>query len=140
MTAFVGPSGSGKTTLFSLLERFYKPISGEILLGQTSIYDISLQSWRSQLGYVSQESPLMSGTIKANILYGVEHGVSETAIQHAIQQANAWEFIDRLPDGVNTQVGEGGMKLSGGQRQRIAIARALIRNQKFYCWMRLLPI
>ncbi|UNT55995.1 MULTISPECIES: ABC transporter ATP-binding protein [Lysinibacillus] len=130
MTAFVGPSGSGKTTLFSLLERFYKPISGEILLGQTSIYDISLQSWRSQLGYVSQESPLMSGTIKANILYGVEHGVSETAIQHAIQQANAWEFIDRLPDGVNTQVGEGGMKLSGGQRQRIAIARALIRNPK----------
>ncbi|MGE7949109.1 ABC transporter ATP-binding protein [Lysinibacillus sp. NPDC093688] len=130
MTAFVGPSGSGKTTLFSLLERFYKPNSGGILLGQTNIYDFSLQSWRSQLGYVSQESPLMSGTIKENILYGVEHEVSETAIQHAIQQANALEFIDRFPDGVNTQVGEGGLKLSGGQRQRIAIARALIRNPK----------
>ena len=130
MTAFVGPSGSGKTTLFSLLERFYKPNSGEIILGKTDIYDFSLQSWRSQLGYVSQESPLMSGTIKENILYGVEHEVSETAIQDAIQLANALEFIDRLPDGVNTQVGEGGMKLSGGQRQRIAIARALIRNPK----------
>jgi ATP-binding cassette subfamily B protein AbcA/BmrA len=114
MTAFVGPSGSGKTTLFSLLERFYKPKLGEIMLGKTNIYDFSLQSWRSQLGYVSQESPLMSGTIKEYILYGVEHEVSETVIQHAIQQANALEFIDRLPDGVNTQVGEGGMKLSGG--------------------------
>jgi len=130
MIAFVGPSGSGKTTLFSLLERFYKPISGEIMLGQTNIYDFNLQSWRSQFGYVSQESPLMSGTIKENILYGLEREVSDQEVEHAVQQANAQEFIKRLPDGINTQVGESGMKLSGGQRQRIAIARALIRNPK----------
>ncbi|WP_332647671.1 ABC transporter ATP-binding protein [Lysinibacillus sp. 54212] len=130
MTAFVGPSGSGKTTLFSLLERFYTPSSGEIKLGDKNIEHFNLLSWRSQFGYVSQESPLMSGTFKDNILYGLDTNVSEEEIQHAIRQANALEFIERLPDGINTEVGEGGMKLSGGQRQRIAIARALIRNPK----------
>lgn len=130
MTAFVGPSGSGKTTLFSLLERFYLPSSGEIKLGEENIEHFNLLSWRSQFGYVSQESPLMSGTIKENILYGLGDKVSDEEIQHAIKQANALEFIENLPDGLNTEVGEGGMKLSGGQRQRIAIARALIRNPK----------
>ena len=130
MTAFVGPSGSGKTTLFSLLERFYTPSSGQITLGQTNIQEFDLMSWRSQFGYVSQESPLMSGTIKENILYGLKEEVSDLQIQQAVQQANALEFIEKLPEGLNTEVGEGGMKLSGGQRQRIAIARALIRNPK----------
>ncbi|MEO4053819.1 ABC transporter ATP-binding protein [Solibacillus sp. CAU 1738] len=130
MTAFVGPSGSGKTTLFSLLERFYSPSSGEIMLGQVNIQEFNLLSWRSQFGYVSQESPLMSGTIKENILYGLENAVTNHEIQHALQQANALEFIGKLPNGINTEVGESGMKLSGGQRQRIAIARALIRNPK----------
>ncbi|WP_102273526.1 ABC transporter ATP-binding protein [Cytobacillus massiliigabonensis] len=129
-TAFVGPSGSGKTTLFALLERFYKPESGEILLGDTNITAFNLYSWRSQIGYVSQESPLMSGTIKENICYGIEHQVSDEEIQHAAELANAAEFIERLPKGFETEVGERGMKLSGGQRQRIAIARALIRNPK----------
>jgi ATP-binding cassette subfamily B protein AbcA/BmrA len=129
-TAFVGPSGSGKTTLFALLERFYMPVSGEILLGETNISDFNLLSWRSQIGYVSQESPLMSGTIRENICYGIEHQVSDEEIHRAAKLANAAEFIEQLPKGFETEVGERGMKLSGGQRQRIAIARALIRNPK----------
>ncbi|MBS4189999.1 ABC transporter ATP-binding protein [Bacillus sp. FJAT-49705] len=129
-TAFVGPSGGGKTTLFALLERFYEPDSGEILLGGTNIKDFNLRSWRSQIGYVSQESPLMSGTIKDNIVYGIERTVSNVEIEEAAKLAHAAEFIERLPDGYETEVGERGMKLSGGQRQRIAIARAIIRNPK----------
>ena len=129
-TAFVGPSGSGKTTMFALLERFYQPTGGAIKLGDTDIRDFNLQSWRSQIGYVSQESPIMSGTIRDNIAYGLERHVSDEEIQHAAKLANAAEFIERLPNGYKTEVGERGIKLSGGQRQRIAIARALIRNPK----------
>lgn len=129
-TAFVGPSGSGKTTLFALLERFYVPDTGEILLGDTNIKQFNLKSWRSQFSYVSQESPLMSGTIRDNIMYGMERVVSEKEIEVAAELANALEFITKLPQGFNTEVGERGIKLSGGQRQRIAIARALIRDPK----------
>ncbi len=127
-TAFVGPSGSGKTTLFALLERFYEPQAGKIKLGETNIADFNLRSWRSQIGYVSQESPLMSGTIKDNIKYGIERDVSDEEIEQAAKLANAEPFIRELPEGYQTEVGERGMKLSGGQRQRVAIARALIRN------------
>ncbi|WP_026562232.1 ABC transporter ATP-binding protein [Bacillus sp. J37] len=129
-TAFVGPSGSGKTTLFALIERFYVPNTGEILLGDTTIKQFNLKSWRSQFSYVSQESPLMSGTIRDNIMYGMERNVSEKEIEAAAELANAIEFISRLPQGFDTEVGERGIKLSGGQRQRIAIARALIRDPK----------
>ncbi|PMC35556.1 multidrug ABC transporter permease [Bacillus sp. UMB0899] len=129
-TAFVGPSGSGKTTLFALLERFYIPTSGEILLGDTNIKDFNLKSWRSQFSYVSQESPLMSGTIRNNIIYGMEREVAEKEIEVAADLANALDFISRLPQKFDTEVGERGIKLSGGQRQRIAIARALIRDPK----------
>ncbi|WP_394185435.1 ABC transporter ATP-binding protein [Metabacillus halosaccharovorans] len=129
-TAFVGPSGSGKTTLFALLERFYVPDTGEILLGDTNIKQFNLKSWRSQFSYVSQESPLMSGTIRDNIMYGMERNVSEKEIEAAAELANAIEFISRLPQGFDTEVGERGIKLSGGQRQRVAIARALIRDPK----------
>ncbi|WP_407933937.1 ABC transporter ATP-binding protein [Aquibacillus rhizosphaerae] len=129
-TAFVGPSGSGKTTLFALLERFYTPNSGGIFLGDQNIQDFHLKSWRSQFSYVSQESPLMSGTIRENIMYGMESDVSEKEVKAAAELANASEFINRLPNGYDTEVGERGIKLSGGQRQRIAIARALIRDPK----------
>ncbi|MEH7343215.1 ABC transporter ATP-binding protein [Bacillus sp. JJ1532] len=129
-TAIVGPSGGGKTTLFALLERFYEPNSGEILLGDTNINEFNLLSWRSQISYVSQESPLMSGTIKDNIVYGLERGVSDQELKEAAELAHAAEFINQLPDGYETEVGERGIKLSGGQRQRIAIARAIIRNPK----------
>jgi ATP-binding cassette subfamily B protein AbcA/BmrA len=129
-TAIVGPSGAGKTTLFALLERFYTPDEGEILLGETNIEDFHLYSWRSQISYVSQESPMMSGTIRDNICYGLNRDVTDEEIERAAKLANAAEFIERLPNGYLTEVGERGIKLSGGQRQRIAIARALIRDPK----------
>ncbi|MDQ0230431.1 ABC-type multidrug transport system fused ATPase/permease subunit [Metabacillus malikii] len=127
-TAIVGPSGSGKTTLFSLLEQFYPIDKGDILLGNQNISDFSLASWRSNIGYVSQESPIMSGTILDNITYGLNKDISIQQIEKAAAQANAMEFITRLPNGINTEVGERGIMLSGGKRHRIAIARALIRN------------
>lgn len=128
--AFVGPSGAGKTTIFSLLERFYSPIKGSIHIGETNITDISLMNWREAIGYVSQESPIMSGTIKDNICYGLQRDVSDEEVQKAATLANAAEFIEQLANGYETEVGERGVKLSGGQRQRIAIARALLRNPK----------
>ncbi|WP_174879700.1 ABC transporter ATP-binding protein, partial [Metabacillus niabensis] len=127
-TAIVGPSGSGKTTLFSLLEQFYQVTGGEILLGDTNIKEFGLSSWRNHIGYVSQESPIMSGTILENITYGINKNIPLFEVERAATQANAMEFISRLPQGLATEVGERGVKLSGGQRQRIAIARALIRN------------
>ncbi|WP_428908122.1 ABC transporter ATP-binding protein [Niallia sp. Krafla_26] len=127
-TAFVGPSGSGKTTLFSLLERFYQPDKGYILLGDINIAQFDLKSWRSQIGYVSQESPLMSGSIKDNIIYGIDRTVTDEELKQAAIFAHAFDFIQNLPQGFDTEVGERGVKLSGGQRQRIAIARALIRD------------
>jgi ATP-binding cassette subfamily B protein AbcA/BmrA len=128
VTALVGPSGSGKTTLFSLLERFYDPTSGSIRLGGTDIRHASIRSWRRQIGYVSQESPIIAGTIKENICYGLDRDVNQDEIEEAARMAYAEGFIEELPDSYETEVGERGIKLSGGQRQRIAIARALLRN------------
>lgn len=128
VTAIVGPSGSGKTTLFSLFERYYLPNSGRITIGDKSINDFSLTSWRSYIGYVSQESPIVSGTIRDNICYGLRREVTDEEIQTVAKMAYADQFIADLPNGYSTEVGERGMKLSGGQRQRIAIARAFLRN------------
>jgi ATP-binding cassette subfamily B protein AbcA/BmrA len=128
LTAIVGPSGSGKTTIFSLLERFYEPDSGRILLGGEPISRYSLASWRSRIGYVPQDSPLMSGTIRDNLVYGAGRPVTDAEIAEAARMAYADEFILALPAGYDTEVGERGVKLSGGQRQRIAIARALLRD------------
>ncbi len=130
VTAIVGPSGGGKTTLFSLFERYYEPTQGSIRLGDERIDSYSLQSWRSQIGYVSQESPLMDGTIRDNICYGMNREVSEEELKLATKMAYADIFIDDMPQGYDTEVGERGVKLSGGQRQRIAIARALLRDPK----------
>ncbi|HBZ11551.1 MAG TPA: ABC transporter ATP-binding protein [Bacillus bacterium] len=128
--AFVGPSGSGKTTIFSLIERFYEPQQGSIKIGKTDIQNLQLTNWREQIGYVSQESPIMSGTIKDNICYGLKRSVDEVELRHAAELANAAGFIENLPNQYDTEVGERGIKLSGGQRQRVAIARALLRNPK----------
>ncbi|MEB2493043.1 ABC transporter ATP-binding protein [Peribacillus frigoritolerans] len=130
ITAIVGPSGSGKTTLFSLFERFYKPQEGSISIGGTSINDFTLLSWRSQIGYVSQESPIISGTIRDNICYGIDRDITDEELNQVAKMAYANQFISELPNGYDTEVGERGMKLSGGQRQRIAIARAFLRNPK----------
>lgn len=128
VTAFVGPSGGGKTTIFSLLERFYLPTSGKITIGGQSIQQWALDDWRKGIGYVSQESPLLSGTIRDNIMYGLTEHPTEEAFFQAVEAANALEFINELPHRFETLVGERGIKLSGGQRQRIAIARALLSN------------
>ncbi|WP_396021736.1 ABC transporter ATP-binding protein [Bacillus cereus group sp. BfR-BA-01380] len=127
MTAFVGPSGAGKTTLFSLLERFYNPNEGDITYKGKSIHKMQLVDWRKKIAYVSQDSPMMSGTIRSNLTYGLENVPAEE-IRKAVAHANLEEFIESLPDQYETEVGERGIRLSGGQRQRLAIARAMIRN------------
>lgn len=132
MIAFVGPSGSGKTTMFGLLERFYEPTSGTIYIGNTPINQLSLASWRSQIGYVSQESAMIAGTIRENLCYGLSASdeISDERLWEVAEMAYADHFIKDFPEGLNTEVGERGVKLSGGQRQRIAIARAFLRNPK----------
>ncbi|MFF2890523.1 ABC transporter ATP-binding protein [Paenibacillus sp. NPDC057967] len=127
MTAIVGPSGTGKTTLFSLIERFYDPSDGIIRYGDVPIADIGLDGWRSRIAYVSQDSPMMAGTIRHNLTYGLAEA-DESRIREALVQSNLTEFIASLPQGLETEVGERGVKLSGGQRQRLAIARALLRD------------
>lgn len=132
MIAFAGPSGGGKTTMFGLLERFYEPSSGEIRIGDTPIQQLSLQSWRSQIGYVSQESAMMAGTIRDNLYYGLSETeqISDEQLWEVARMAFAEDFIKAFPEGLDTEVGERGVRLSGGQRQRIAIARAFLRNPK----------
>lgn len=132
MIAFAGPSGGGKTTMFGLLERYYEPTEGKILIGETNIHDLSLSSWRSQIGYVSQESAMMAGTIRANLCYGLEQAdsITDEQLWEVCKMAYADQFVQSFPNGLDTEVGERGVKLSGGQRQRIAIARAFLRNPK----------
>lgn len=126
-TAFVSQSGGGKTTMFSLIERFYDVTSGQILYGGQNIEDFSLEKWRGLIGYVSQESPLLNGTVRENLLYG-NPLASDEQLQQALRAANAFDFVNKLEDGLNTSVGENGVKLSGGQKQRLAIARAILRD------------
>ncbi|KAK7382939.1 hypothetical protein VNO78_28603 [Psophocarpus tetragonolobus] len=127
--AVVGPSGSGKSTIVSLIQRFYDPTSGKILLDGYDLKNLQLKWLRQQMGLVSQEPALFATTIAGNILFGKEDGDMDKVIQAAMT-ANAHSFIQGLPDGYQTQVGECGTQLSGGQKQRIAIARAVIRNPK----------
>lgn len=127
-TAIVGPSGSGKTTIFSLLERFYEPTGGSIIVDGRPLSDYHLSDWRRMIGYVSQENPILSGSIYENIAYGVDREVSLEEVIKAAKMANAHEFIQQLPQEYETEVGERGLRLSGGQRQRIAIARAFLRD------------
>lgn len=132
MIAFAGPSGGGKTTMFGLLERFYEPTAGEIRIGGTPIKGLSMASWRSQIGYVSQESAMMAGTIRENLCYGLENGenIPDEKLWEVAEMAYADEFLKNFSKGLDTEVGERGVKLSGGQRQRIAIARAFLRDPK----------
>lgn len=131
LTALVGPSGSGKSTVFSLIERFYDPTNGDILLDDVSYKNIHVEEWRQKFSYVSQDTPIFPGTIRDNILYGKNDKVTDDKLIEIATFANAHEFIVGLSDGYNTQVGERGNQLSGGQKQRIAIARALMRDADF---------
>jgi ATP-binding cassette subfamily B protein len=125
--ALVGPSGSGKSTTVSLLFRFYDPTAGEILIDGKPIREMSLTNLRRNLALVPQEVLLFGGSVKENIRYG-KPGASDEEIFEAAKQANAHEFIDGLPEGYETLVGDRGTQLSGGQRQRIAIARAILAD------------
>jgi len=128
MTALVGRSGSGKSTLASLLPRFYEPSSGEILLDGHPLDAYRLADLRRQLAWVGQAVVLFDDTVANNIAYGELAGASEEQIVAAARAANAMEFIEPLPQGIHTPIGQGGNLLSGGQRQRIAIARAILKN------------
>jgi ABC-type multidrug transport system fused ATPase/permease subunit len=122
-----GPTGSGKSTIVSLISRFYDPSGGRILIDDTDITDFTLDGLRSQIGFVLQDTVLFYGSIHENIAYGRPEA-SEEEIIEAAQLANAHEFIEKMPHGYDTLVGERGVTLSGGQRQRIGIARAVVRN------------
>jgi ATP-binding cassette subfamily B protein len=125
--ALVGPSGAGKSTLFDLILRFYDPTAGHLLHDGNPIQQYDPAAWRKRLAWVPQHPALFTGSVLDNIRYGRPEA-SRPEIEEAARAAFAWEFIGRLPEGLDTQVGEGGTRLSGGQRQRIAIARALLQN------------
>lgn len=125
--ALVGKSGAGKSTIIHLLMRFYQPVSGKIMLDGRDINELNLEFLRRNIGIVPQEVLLFGGTIEENIRYG-NPDASKEEIEAAARKANAKEFIDSFPDGLETIVGERGIKLSGGQRQRIAIARAILKD------------
>ncbi|RDI99647.1 lipid A export permease/ATP-binding protein MsbA [Dyella solisilvae] len=128
VTALVGRSGSGKSSLVSLLPRFNEPTSGSILLDGADYESIKLHSLRRQIAWVGQNVVLFDGTVAQNIAYGELSGASESEILAAAKAANALEFIERLPQGIHTPIGQGGNLLSGGQRQRLAIARAILKD------------
>ncbi|OFO37365.1 lipid ABC transporter permease/ATP-binding protein [Neisseria sp. HMSC075C10] len=128
VTALVGASGCGKTTLANMLPRFLNPDEGKVLIGGVNINEYTLESLRSRMAFVGQNVVLFNGTIAENIAYAQADKFSEEEIINAAKAANAWEFIQKMPQGLHTEVGENGLKLSGGQRQRLAIARALLKN------------
>lgn len=130
-TAIVGPSGTGKTTILKLLERIYDPDEGRILLNGLELKDYKIEEWRRNIAYVKQDTPLISGTIRDNILYGVEAEVSDEQIMEAAEQVRADAFIKECPNGLDEEVGQFGSKLSGGQRQKISIIRAFLQNREY---------
>lgn len=130
VVAFAGPSGGGKSTIFSLIERFYQPTGGKILIGEENIENVDLAKWREQIGLVSQDAAVMPGTIRDNLTYGLRREVSDEELWAALRMAYADGFVSEMEDQLETEIGERGIKLSGGQRQRIAIARAFLRDPK----------
>jgi subfamily B ATP-binding cassette protein MsbA len=127
VTALVGPSGGGKSTLASLLPRFMDPTSGRVLVDGTDLRDVTLDSLRAQIGLVTQDVVLFDESVRRNVAYGAPD-VADGRIREALTAANALAFVEALPEGLDTRVGEGGARLSGGQRQRLAIARALLKD------------
>ncbi|HEX4705139.1 MAG TPA: ABC transporter ATP-binding protein [Pseudonocardiaceae bacterium] len=129
MTAFVGPSGAGKTTVFSLIERFYDPDAGRILLDGTDVRDWPLARLRASIGYVEQDAPVLSGSLRDNLLFGAPN-TDEAELLEILATTRLDTMVSRLPEGLDTTVGHRGIKLSGGERQRVAIARALLRHPR----------
>jgi len=130
IVAFAGPSGGGKSTIFSLLERFYEPSKGRIKFDDIEITDIKLTDYRRQIGFVSQDSAIMAGTIRDNLTYGLDEQFKDEELWNVLELAYARKFVEDMPNALDTEVGERGVKISGCQRQRIAIARAFLRNPK----------
>ena len=131
ITAIVGPNGAGKSTLFKLLERMYDPDSGILRFGEENIKKYNLSSWRGSFAIVSQDKPLLSGTVRENILYGVRRKVEEDELIRVAKLANIYDFVMATPGGFDAPVGMAGSNFSGGQRQCIAIARAMMRNPDY---------
>jgi ATP-binding cassette subfamily C protein len=129
MTAFVGPSGAGKTTVFSLIERFYDPGAGRVLLDGVDVRDWPVAQLRAQIGYVEQDAPVLSGTLRENLLFGAPDA-GEDELRAVLATARLVNLVDALPEGLETTVGHRGTKLSGGERQRVAVARALLRRPR----------
>ncbi|WP_326638687.1 ABC transporter ATP-binding protein/permease [Streptosporangium sp. NBC_01755] len=129
MTALVGPSGAGKSTVFGLIERFYEPQAGTILIGGRDIREWPLGELRASLGYVEQDAPVLAGTFRENLVFGAP-GATEEEIAYALTRTRLDDLVARLPEGLNTPVGHRGVLLSGGERQRVAIARALLRRPR----------
>jgi ATP-binding cassette subfamily C protein len=129
MTAFVGPSGAGKTTVFSLIERFYEPVSGRILMDGRELRDWPIPELRAAIGYVEQDAPVLSGTLAENLRLGAPDA-TDAEVAEVLRITRLAGLVDRLPDGLATPVGHRGTRLSGGERQRVAIARALLRRPR----------
>jgi ATP-binding cassette subfamily C protein len=129
LTVIVGPSGAGKTTLLDLVVGLLQPDAGSILIDGVPLGELDLRQWRRQIGYVPQESVLVDDSVAYNLVLG-EEGLGEAEIREALRAAGALSFVDALPEGLQTKVGEGGSRLSGGQRQRLAIARALVHKPR----------
>jgi ATP-binding cassette, subfamily B, bacterial MsbA len=128
VTALVGYSGSGKSTLVSLLPRFYDLKEGAIKIDGEDISQYSLESLRRQISYVTQQVDLFDTSVRGNIAYGESENATEAEVIAALKSANAWEFVETMPQGIHTEIGERGVRLSGGQRQRLSIARALLKK------------
>lgn len=128
--AFAGPSGGGKSTIFALLERFYQPTEGTVKIGDEAIEQLNLTNWRSQIGYVSQDSAVFAGSIRENLQYGLDRTLTEEELWRGLELAYADQFVREFPEQLETELGERGVKLSGGQKQRIAIPRAFLRDPK----------
>ena len=126
VTALVGPNGSGKTTLFKLIDRFYIPDSGVILFGEEDVSNIKLKDWRQSIGFVLQDARLFNGSIRENIVYGMDREVSDEEVIAVAKRACAFDFIMENEEGLDFNVGDSGSRLSEGQKQRIAIARAML--------------
>lgn len=131
VTAIIGNNGAGKSTLFKLLERLYEPSSGELRFGKRNTAEFNPISWRSAFALVSQDRPLISGTLRENITYGCTRKVSDEELEQVSRQAGIWDLVQSLPDGFETRVEANGGNFSGGQRQCIAIARAIMRNPDY---------
>jgi ATP-binding cassette subfamily C protein len=129
ITAIVGPSGAGKTTVVDLITGLVDPESGRVLIDGVPLCEIDLRAWRGAIGYVPQETILLNDSIRTNVTFG-DPEVTDVQIEKALRDADIWDFVARLPDGIDTSVGERGALLSGGQRQRVAIARALVHEPR----------